>query len=108
MKAVVSTSHISGVVPAPPGKSLMQRACALALLNNGVTRIFNPGKSEDDLAAISIIQQLGAHVTSGERLYGSYQQRSNQRAGFAELRRKWFVVPDVCSHCSHFCTGNGY
>lgn len=63
MKAVVSRSLISGVVLAPPGKSLMQRACALALLNNGVTRIFNPGKSEDDLAAISIIQQLGAHVT---------------------------------------------
>lgn len=66
MKAVVFPSVVSGVVLAPPGKSLMQRACALALLNNGVTRIFNPGKSEDDLAALSIIQQLGANVTEGK------------------------------------------
>ena len=65
MKAVVSPSVVSGVVLAPPGKSLMQRACALALLNNGVTRIYNPGNSEDDLAALSIIQQLGASVTKG-------------------------------------------
>jgi len=65
MKAVVFPSVVSGVVLAPPGKSLMQRACALALLNNGVTRIYNPGNSEDDLAALSIIQQLGASVTKG-------------------------------------------
>ncbi len=40
----------------------MQRACALALLHNGLTIIENPGKSNDDLAAIAIIKNLGAEV----------------------------------------------
>jgi 3-phosphoshikimate 1-carboxyvinyltransferase len=40
----------------------MQRACALALLSDGETTILNPGKSNDDRAAIDIIQKLGATV----------------------------------------------
>jgi 3-phosphoshikimate 1-carboxyvinyltransferase len=40
----------------------MQRACAAALLHRGTTRILNPGHSNDDLAAIDVIQKLGAIV----------------------------------------------
>jgi 3-phosphoshikimate 1-carboxyvinyltransferase len=44
----------------------MQRACAAALLHNGQTIINNPGKSNDDLAALDIIQKLGAEVSKSE------------------------------------------
>jgi len=40
----------------------MQRACAAALLNEGVTVINNPGRSNDDLAALGVIQNLGAVI----------------------------------------------
>ena len=40
----------------------MQRACAAALLKKGSTRIINPGKSNDDLAALDVIQKLGATI----------------------------------------------
>lgn len=40
----------------------MQRACAAALLNQGVTAIHNPGRSNDDLAALDVIQNLGAVI----------------------------------------------
>ncbi len=41
----------------------MQRACAAALLSAGYeTTIINPGKSNDDLAALDIIQKLGAVI----------------------------------------------
>jgi 3-phosphoshikimate 1-carboxyvinyltransferase len=40
----------------------MQRACAAALLHRGTTRILNPGHSNDDIAAIDVIQKLGAIV----------------------------------------------
>jgi len=40
----------------------MQRACAAALLHEGETVIHNPGKSNDDLAAIDVIQKLGALI----------------------------------------------
>ncbi len=62
MVAIVFPSTLSGVVHAAPGKSMMQRACALALLNNGETIIRNPGNSKDDIAAINIIQNMGATV----------------------------------------------
>ncbi len=38
----------------------MQRACAAALLNEGKTYIANPGNSNDDLAALGVIENLGA------------------------------------------------
>lgn len=38
----------------------MQRACAAALLHDGETTIINPGKSNDDIAALGVIKDLGA------------------------------------------------
>ncbi|RYF90164.1 MAG: 3-phosphoshikimate 1-carboxyvinyltransferase, partial [Chitinophagaceae bacterium] len=63
MQVKISPSTISGQVSAPASKSAMQRACALALLHSGTTIIRNAGHSNDDKAALSIIQQLGAVVT---------------------------------------------
>ena len=40
----------------------MQRACAAALLHIGTTIIENPGHSNDDLAALDVIVQLGAMI----------------------------------------------
>lgn len=63
MQAIVRPSKISGTITAPASKSAMQRACAAALLKGGKTILHNPGVSEDDKAALDIIQQLGATVT---------------------------------------------
>ncbi|MEP7254159.1 MAG: 3-phosphoshikimate 1-carboxyvinyltransferase [Ferruginibacter sp.] len=62
MIVTIQPSTINGTVEAPASKSSMQRACALALLSDGETTIFNPGKSNDDLAALDIIQKLGARI----------------------------------------------
>ena len=62
MIAVVAPSILSGCVHIPTSKSAMQRACALSLLNIGTTSIYNTGKSNDDLAALDIIEKLGAKV----------------------------------------------
>jgi 3-phosphoshikimate 1-carboxyvinyltransferase len=63
MIAIVHPSRISGSLRAPRSKSDMQRACAAALLHLGVTHIVDPGKSNDDLAALDVISKLGAAVT---------------------------------------------
>lgn len=44
----------------------MQRACAAALLTVGETILRNPGNSNDDLAAIDVIQKLGAEISYAE------------------------------------------
>ena len=60
MKAILEPGSISGKLFAPPSKSMTQRAYAAALLHKGKTIINNPGSSEDESAALNIIEQLGA------------------------------------------------
>jgi 3-phosphoshikimate 1-carboxyvinyltransferase len=62
MRATVHPNSIKGEQVAPASKSSMQRACAAALLHRGTTTILNPGHSNDDLAALEVIQKLGAVV----------------------------------------------
>jgi 3-phosphoshikimate 1-carboxyvinyltransferase len=62
MTTIVSPSIINGTLAAPASKSSMQRACAAALLHKGTTHIHNAGISNDDKAALDIVQQLGATV----------------------------------------------
>ena len=63
MKVTITPSSLTGIIQAPTSKSSMQRACAAALLTKGKTSIINPGYSNDDKAALDIIQKLGAKVT---------------------------------------------
>jgi 3-phosphoshikimate 1-carboxyvinyltransferase len=62
MKITIYPSQLNGIIQAPASKSSMQRACAVALLTKGTSVIHNPGHSNDDKAAIDIIQNLGASV----------------------------------------------
>jgi 3-phosphoshikimate 1-carboxyvinyltransferase len=62
MIATVTPSFLKGIVQAPTSKSSMQRGCAAALLSRGTTIIKNAGQSNDDRAAIDVIQALGAKI----------------------------------------------
>lgn len=62
MRVTIHPSQLKGIVRAPASKSSMQRALAAALLTKGMSRIYNPGHSDDDNAAIEIIEALGALV----------------------------------------------
>ncbi|MET0636219.1 MAG: 3-phosphoshikimate 1-carboxyvinyltransferase [Chitinophagaceae bacterium] len=73
MKITIQPSGLSGAIQAPASKSSMQRACAAALLRKGKTLIQNPGHSNDDKAALQIMQDLGATVTSDN---GDYRVKS--------------------------------
>ncbi|MBC7826922.1 MAG: 3-phosphoshikimate 1-carboxyvinyltransferase [Chitinophagaceae bacterium] len=66
MIVTIHPSGISGIIQAPASKSSMQRACAAALLHFGKTVIHYPGHSNDDKAAIGLIQQMGALVNAEE------------------------------------------
>ncbi len=66
MQVKILPGIVVGAVTAPASKSAMQRVCALALLHPGVTQVANPGTSNDDKAALSIIKSLGALVEESE------------------------------------------
>jgi 3-phosphoshikimate 1-carboxyvinyltransferase len=63
VKVTIQPSQLKGIIQAAASKSSMQRACAAALLYKGRTIIHNPGHSNDDKAALDIIQRLGAMAT---------------------------------------------
>lgn len=58
----IMPGKIKGKVKAPPSKSMMQRAVAIAALAKGKTTITNPSFCDDSLAAIGIAKTLGAEV----------------------------------------------
>ncbi len=58
----INSSEIKGVLSAPPSKSMMIRAVAASLLNEGISRIINPSECDDSLSAIQIIEALGADI----------------------------------------------
>lgn len=62
MITTITPSSVTGTIQAAASKSSMQRACAAALLSKGTTTIVHPGKSNDDLAGLDVIQKLGAKV----------------------------------------------
>lgn len=73
MIVTVQPSAITGTIQAPASKSSMQRACAAALLHKGETVIHHPGSSNDDKAAVQMIQDLGVQikVDSGQLIVDS-------------------------------------
>ncbi len=62
MQVTIHPTTIKGTILSTASKSSMQRACAAALLHKGSTQIINPGNSNDDLAALDVIQHLGAKI----------------------------------------------
>ncbi len=66
MIVTIQPSELKGTITAPASKSSMQRACAAALIRSGKTTIINPGISNDDKAALQMIQDLGAIVSEDE------------------------------------------
>jgi 3-phosphoshikimate 1-carboxyvinyltransferase len=64
MIVTIQPSALTGEILAPASKSSMQRACAAALLRTGETIIHHPGYSNDDKAALGVIRDLGAEVST--------------------------------------------
>ncbi len=66
---LIHPGTISGIVSAPPSKSMMQRAIALGLLAKGRTTIYNPSYANDSLSAINLVSSIGGSVFfSSEKL----------------------------------------
>jgi 3-phosphoshikimate 1-carboxyvinyltransferase len=63
MNICLKFKRVSGSLHIPASKSMTQRVCAAALLHKGRSIIRNYGHSDDEQAAIEIIQNLGAEVS---------------------------------------------
>jgi 3-phosphoshikimate 1-carboxyvinyltransferase len=112
MQVIVSPSVIKGSVTVPASKSVMQRACAAALLKGGRTVLQNPGYSADDEAALNIIQQLGATVEKidGEIIINSKGIKpvsNNIHCGESGLSIRMFTPIAALSSTAIVISGSG-
>lgn len=62
MLAVIDPGRISGNIQVPASKSVTQRVLAAALLHKGKTIITHMGRSDDEQAALNVVEQLGARI----------------------------------------------
>jgi 3-phosphoshikimate 1-carboxyvinyltransferase len=112
VNVTIKPSLINGTIVAPTSKSSMQRACAAALLHNGETTINNPGKSNDDLAALDIIQKLGVSVEiNNEKLIITNKEKkllgNNINCGESGLSIRMFTPIAALSNKEVTISGTG-
>lgn len=77
----VHRSRINGTIAAPASKSHAQRLLAGALLAKGTSTIHNPSRSDDAMAAMGIIESLGARIEDHEdhlRITGGFKPVSQK------------------------------
>jgi 3-phosphoshikimate 1-carboxyvinyltransferase len=60
----IKHSEVNGTVTAPPSKSMMLRATAIALLSQKESQIFNHSECDDVIAGFRVARALGARITS--------------------------------------------
>lgn len=113
MEVRISPSRLSGTIHAAASKSSMQRACAAALLKKGLTILTNPGKSNDDQAAIDVIQKLGAVIereVNGDLKISStgvHPTNNEVNCGESGLGIRMFTPIAALSHLPVSLTGTG-
>lgn len=112
MVVTIHSSGLTGSIQAPASKSSMQRACAAALLHKGETLIHNPGHSNDDKAALDIIERLGAQIDDrGELLIihskGIHPIKEEINCGESGLSIRMFTPLAALSKKQISITGTG-
>jgi 3-phosphoshikimate 1-carboxyvinyltransferase len=111
MKALISPSRLQGKVEAPPSKSCFQRACLAAWIRGGNTVITNPGRSEDDEAALHMIREMGAFISrSADELRIHVDQKkfpSRVNCGESGLSARMFIPLLALSDSTVMVEGRG-
>lgn len=112
MKITIHPSQLKGIIQAPASKSSMQRALAAAFLTKETCSLFNPGHSNDDMAAMGIIRDLGAKVEMlGNKFVlvesGNNKEKDEINCGESGLSIRMFVPIMALSEKSIIVNGEG-
>ena len=66
MRVTLSPGNVEGPLSAPPSKSMTHRALILAALAEGTSRVKSPLISDDTLATMKVLEQLGVRLERRE------------------------------------------
>lgn len=76
---ITQKSSFDGEIIVEPSKSIMQRLVVLAYLSNDSTEILNPSYSQDSIAVLNLIEQLGCPVIKNPRYITIYPVQSKEQ-----------------------------
>lgn len=111
IQTVSPATSISGTIAIPPSKSHSQRILACALLSDKETRIHGIGHSDDELAALNILNQSNAEIeTLGNSLVvkaGRKLQFSNTIINFHESGLATRMFTPILGNASQTLTLTG-
>lgn len=114
MIATIYPSHCSGSVHIPPSKSMAHRAIICAALADGVSHLTNIDFSDDILATIDGMRQLGANIETssnsvtvhGIRSFAQLQSNVIDCKESGSTLRFFIPIFSLCDQKIHF-TGKG-
>jgi len=66
MRVTLSPGNVEGTISAPPSKSMTHRALILAALAEGTSRVKSPLISDDTIATMKVLEQLGVQLERKE------------------------------------------
>lgn len=97
-KMLIKPSRLSGSVNIPPSKSMAHRAIICAALCNGKSVISNIEYSDDIIATINAMRNLGAHIKEeGNKLYIDGSEMYSKKGGIIDCNESGstlrFLVP---------------
>lgn len=111
MQVTIYPSTLSGEIKAPPSKSLTIRAYAAAMLANGLSVIHNASICSDAQAMLSVVQQAGAEITTGNNqvsIKGSGQTIGGKiHCGESALAARLILAIATLSSKQSMITGSG-
>ena len=110
MKVTLSPSRVEGSIVAPPSKSMTHRALLLASLVEGKSSIKSPLVSDDTLATMNVLKQLGAqleHIGDTVEVDGGHLSQTSQILDCNESGTTMRLITSICPLLNGSCTLTG-
>ncbi len=114
MKVIIEKSLLKGEITAPASKSMAHRLLICAGLSEGESEIDNISFSEDILATLDCLSEMGAEIEKGEKRVkikgvspSSIKERKNFSARESGSTLRFFIPLALLSEEEHTFTGYG-
>ena len=114
MKVKIEKSILKGEINAPPSKSMAHRLLICAGLSEDESEIDNIAFSEDILATLDCLYEMGAQIVKGEstvKIKGVSPSNITDSKSFAARESgstlRFFIPIALLSECEHSFTGYG-
>ena len=110
MRVTLSPGKVEGLISAPPSKSMTHRALILAALAEGKSRVKSPLISDDTIATMKVLEQLGVQLEQKEDeviIQGGHLTPPDHPLDCNESGTTMRLITSICPLIKGTCTITG-